>query len=632
MNIKAYRKDIDGLRAVAVLPVLLFHAGVPGFAGGYVGVDIFFVISGFLITGIIAREIDRGDFSILKFYERRARRILPALFAMVAFVLAVATVLYLPGDFEGVPRSALAALGFCANVWFFLNAGYFAADAHAMPLLHTWSLGVEEQFYIFFPLVLIAIARWLPTWRNAAIGAGLALSFAIAVWTQDWGDSSAFYLLPARAWELLAGSVLALGMIPAVMSRLAKEVVAIAGVLAIAVAVALYDAQTVFPGVTALLPVLGSAALIHCAPGTMTGRVLSCAPLVGIGLISYSLYLWHWPLIVFTQYWLGEAFTPLHSAALIGASFAAAWASWRWIEAPFRDHLRFPQKRVFAWSGGGMAALGALALAMLPAGGWADRFDARTEMLAAGAQDYSPLRERCISVSLQESRAHCTLGADVPPSAVVWGDSHGVEIAYALGQAYAKEGRALAQRTNGSCPPALGYSEPVNPDCAPFNRAVAGEIVADPRIETVYMVGFWAGGRYDRPGFVAQLESTFDTLQAAGKRVVLVGAVPAQPFNVPRKLAMAAARGQEPGSVAGSTLASHRAGTAWFARHYPAWRARGVTVYDPARVLGTGGRTAIVENGHPLYLDEHHLSLTGARKLVAGLEERRLGENRDYRQ
>ncbi|MEZ5744334.1 MAG: acyltransferase family protein [Sphingomonadaceae bacterium] len=632
MNIKGYREDIDGLRALAVLPVLLFHAHVPGFSGGYVGVDIFFVISGFLITGIIAREIDRGDFSILKFYERRARRILPALFAMVAFVLAAATIFYLPGDFEGVPRSALAALGFCANIWFFLQAGYFAGDAHSMPLLHTWSLGVEEQFYIGFPLILIAITKWLPKGRKLAIAAMAAISFAIAVWTQDWGDSSAFYLLPARAWELFAGSFLALGMIPALRSRVAREAVALAGVVAIALAVALYDAQTVFPGVTALLPVLGSAALIHCAPGTTTGRVLAWKPLVWIGLISYSLYLWHWPLIVFTQYRLGGPLEIWHSAALIAASILVAWASWRWIEAPFRDSHRFPQKRIFAWSGGGMAALGAIALAMLPAGGWPDRFDARTSRLAQGAQDISPMREECNSVPLAQAQAHCTLGAKVSADAVVWGDSHGVEIAYALGQTLKSEGKSIAQRTHASCPPALGYDDPVNPTCAPFNRDVAAEIAANPQIATVYLVGFWSDRRYDQPGFIAQIEKTFDILQDAGKEVVLVGAVPTQPFNVPRTLALASARGEDPASVAGSSMARHRGNEEWFARHYREWRARGVEIFDPAAVLGTGSGTRIVEDGHPLYFDTHHLSLTGARKLVSGLEEWRVGENRNYRQ
>lgn len=209
----AYRPDIDGLRALAVLPVVLYHVGVPGFSGGYVGVDIFFVISGFLITGIIAREVDEGHFSIWHFYERRARRILPALFVLVAAVLVAASLIFLPGDFEGVPRSALSALGFVANIWFFSQSGYFQGAAETMPLLHTWSLDVEEQFYIVFPLALILIAKFASSWRTAMVWVLAAASLLLALATADNGDGFAFYPLPARAWELIAGSLLALGAV-----------------------------------------------------------------------------------------------------------------------------------------------------------------------------------------------------------------------------------------------------------------------------------------------------------------------------------------------------------------------------------------------------------------------------------
>jgi peptidoglycan/LPS O-acetylase OafA/YrhL len=366
-----YRADIDGLRAVAILPVLLFHAGVAGFSGGFVGVDIFFVISGYLITGIIAREIDEGRFSILKFYERRARRIMPALLPTIAVVLVVAAWLYLPSDFPSVPRSALAATWFLSNVSFFAETGYFQGGAETKPLLHTWSLAIEEQFYIGFPILLMLVARHLPRWRKPVV-LGIALfSFAIAWWTQAKGDGFAFYLLPPRAWELFTGALLALGAVPPVRMQGAREAVALVGLAMIAVAVFAYDRHTVFPGVTALLPVLGAAALIHCAPGTVAGRLLATRPLVAVGLISYSLYLCHWPLIVFVEYAQDARLSGWQSLAVILAAFAIATLSWWFVERPFRDRSRFGRRAIFTLTGGcvgGDDDAGRLAAAF-PAGG-----------------------------------------------------------------------------------------------------------------------------------------------------------------------------------------------------------------------------------------------------------------------
>ena len=314
-----YRRDIDGLRAIAILPVLLFHAHVPGFSGGYVGVDIFFVISGFLITGIIAREVDEQRFSLVHFYERRFRRIMPALSLMILAVLAAACWLYLPGDIEGVPKSALAATLFASNLWFFTDTGYFAGGADVKPLLHTWSLAVEEQFYIGFPILLMLVARFAARWRGLIVGAIAAISLALAIALQRDTSGFTFYLLPTRAWELFAGALLALGAIPAARARWLREALAWSGLLSVAFAVIFYTRETVFPGITALPPVLGAALLLHSAPGTSVGRLLSMPLFVGVGLISYSLYLWHWPLIVFTEYATDAALTGSTAIAVVTA-------------------------------------------------------------------------------------------------------------------------------------------------------------------------------------------------------------------------------------------------------------------------------------------------------------------------
>lgn len=607
----SYRPDIDGLRALAVLPVLLYHAHVPGFGGGFVGVDIFFVISGYLITGIIAREIDAGDFSIINFYERRARRILPALFAVIAFVLIGASWLYLPGDFESVPRSALAALGFLANVWLFMEAGYFQAAAETMPLLHTWSLGVEEQFYIIFPVILIAIARIAPAWRLRAVMTLAIGSFIWAVAKQADTDSFAFYLLPPRAWELMIGSLLALGIVPVIRSRWVNEALCIAALIAIIASVALYSSNTVFPGVAALPPVLGAAVLIHCARGTCAGRLLSMSGPVAIGLISYSLYLWHWPLIVFTQYAQDAPLSGIQSALIIAASLAMSWASWRFIEMPFRNPVRFDRKRIFAISGGGIAALSIAATVMIAQGGWTSRFSDQTVRFASGAQDISPARSACITNQIGGVRPECTLGADTPPSAVIWGDSHGVELAWVLGQQFSERGTAIAQRTRASCAPATGYDDVRDPKCRLFNDAVLAEISASASIDTVYLTAFWAKDTYSDAGVDSLLDDTITQLQSQGKTVILIGPVPPQPASVPRRLAL---RGSDAETA---SRAAFETQTDWFTARFADWRMQGVQIIEPARVLVRGDKTVIVEDGQPLYFDSHHLSLAGAQRVLA---------------
>ena len=353
-----YRRDIDGLRAVAILPVLLFHAHVPGFSGGYVGVDIFFVISGYLITGIIAREVDQGRFSILRFYERRFRRIMPALALMMLAVLAASAWLYLPADLASVPKSALAATLFVSNLWFFTDTGYFAGGADVKPLLHTWSLAVEEQYYIGFPVLLMLLARAGSRWRSAIVATLALLSLSLSVFMQRDTSGFAFYLLPTRAWELFAGALLALGCIPAIRQRWKREAIAWGGMAAIMLAVACYDRDTLFPGIAAMAPVLGAAALIHAAPGTRAARLLGCPPLVGVGLISYSLYLWHWPLIVFTEYATDMPLAGYTRIAVIAAALIAALVSWRFVERPFRDSRRMPAATIFRFTAGAMALLG----------------------------------------------------------------------------------------------------------------------------------------------------------------------------------------------------------------------------------------------------------------------------------
>jgi peptidoglycan/LPS O-acetylase OafA/YrhL len=612
----AYRKDIDGLRAIAILPVLFFHSGIQLFSGGYVGVDVFFVISGFLIAGIIAREVDEGRFSIVRFYERRARRIIPALFAVMAVTLLGVCILYLPADFAKASKSALLTTLFLSNVGFFLETGYFAGSADSMPLLHTWSLAVEEQFYIGFPILLILIARWLPHWRTAII-AGLGIgSFTLAVITQSSGTGFAFYLLPPRAWELFVGALLATATLPQMASRFLREVVAFAGIAAIAYAAFFFTRTTVFPGINALFPVLGAAALIACAPGTLTGRLLETPLMVGIGLISYSLYLWHWPLIVFAEYSSGMLLKGTASVAIILLSLCAAILSWRFIERPFRSQSGFDRRFIFVSSGLASASLAIAALAMMMAQGWPARFSERALRVAQAEADISPVRGLCITSEISGARPRCTLGAPAEPTMLLWGDSHGVELAWAISERIAKRDASLIQRTRSSCPPILRYASPKDPGCNEFNNAVRDLILANPKIETIILAAFWESDNYRSRRNRDDLDATIRALLALHRRVVLVGPVPAQDFDVPRHLATIV---QKVGStdLVGTSKKVFLEQSAWISGAFAHWRAMGVIIVEPANTMCDQKLCFASRKDTPLYFDSHHLSLFGARVLVS---------------
>ena len=331
-----YRSEIDGLRALAVVPVIFFHAGWSMFSGGYVGVDVFFVISGYLITSIISSDIDQGNFSFLKFYERRARRILPALFAVMFFCIPFSYFFMLPSQLKDFSQSLIAVVFFASNVLFFRESGYFGAVAEEKPLLHTWSLSVEEQFYVVFPLLLLLIWRLGEKKAIFVIAAIALFSFASSEYALERNEMAAFFLSPFRFWELLAGSLAALAI-----RKYQPEgdgTISLLGLGLIFGPVFVFDETTPFPGTMAILPVLGSLLIIlFCSNATFVGRVLSNKLMVGLGLVSYSAYLWHQPFFAF-----GKIIKPIETelittAILIIASFVFAFLSYRFIEKPFRS-------------------------------------------------------------------------------------------------------------------------------------------------------------------------------------------------------------------------------------------------------------------------------------------------------
>lgn len=330
-----HRHEIDGLRAIAVIPVILFHAGFTVFSGGYVGVDVFFVISGYLITSIIISELESGSFSILRFYERRARRILPALFFVVLACIPLAWIWMIPSQFKEFADSIMAVTVFASNILFWRESGYFAAEAGEKPLLHTWSLAVEEQYYMLFPLLLIGLWRF---GRNPVFYVILGMS-AISLAASEWGwrnePEANFYLAPTRAWELLAGSLAAFLQVGRPVRS--HNLLSVLGLGLIVFSIFYFDEDTPFPSAYALAPVVGTILVIRFGTsGTWVARLLSLKAFVGVGLISYSAYLWHQPLFAFARIRHLDEPSQLVMSALAILSLILAYFSWRFVEQPFR--------------------------------------------------------------------------------------------------------------------------------------------------------------------------------------------------------------------------------------------------------------------------------------------------------
>ena len=348
-----YRPEIDGLRAIAVLPVIFFHSGIQYFSGGYIGVDVFFVISGYLITSILLDDIYRDNFSFLNFYERRVRRILPALYSVLILTLILSMILFVPHDFKRVGQGLVSTVLFASNFLFFITTDYFNPSSELEPLLHTWSLAVEEQYYFFIPILLIVFLKLLKLdLSNLLIIFFLMflVSFGLANYEAFYGTNNGFYLTHFRAWELLTGSIAAITMNlmkQEIFDSNFSEILAFLGFTLIILGIFLFDSDTPFPSVYTLAPVLGTFLIIvFSKEGHFLSRFLSTKSMLMIGLMSYSIYLFHQPIFVFYRYVFGEI-DFLGSIATLCVTFFCAYLSWRFIENPFRNRKIIPTKKLF---------------------------------------------------------------------------------------------------------------------------------------------------------------------------------------------------------------------------------------------------------------------------------------------
>lgn len=426
-----YRFEIDGLRAVSIAFVILYHAGFEWVSGGYIGVDIFFVISGYLISSILSADLQSGQYSMLAFYERRARRILPALFLMLAISLLLAYAMLNPADLRDFAKSLLGSVLFLANITAYMQSGYFDAASDIKPLMHLWSLAIEEQYYVLFPLLLAFL------WRKGSLAlfGVIVLLCGMSMWTAEMklnkDPSIAFFYLHSRAWELGVGALLALivqfhgDRLSAISSTL-RQWLAVSGLCLIFYAVLMFDKSTRFPGLSALLPTLGAGlVLVFATQETWVGRVLSVRPVVSLGLMSYSAYLWHQPIFAFARY---RSPNHLETPALLGLivlTLTVAYLSWRYVEAPFRNKGQI-SRRTIAWlSFGGIALFSAVALIVNAKDGFPERYP---KELASAFDPYKVKEGKFCDfrkLSAWDDLDFCTLGdPHATTTVVLYGDSH----------------------------------------------------------------------------------------------------------------------------------------------------------------------------------------------------------------
>jgi len=647
-----YRREIDGLRALAVLPVMLYHAAIPPFGGGFVGVDVFFVISGYLITSIVIADIDAGRFTIQGFYERRARRILPALFLVAGISCCVAAVLFLQLRLApDATRDFLQSIGavglFASNVLFWIESGYFAPAADLKPLLHTWSLAVEEQFYVVFPLLLLLVCA---LWRRRLVWviAMVALaSLSLSEWLGGVDASANFYLSPSRAWELMLGALVALALYRrerAFVGRAIANVLVVLGLAMILVPTVTYHAEMAFPGLSALPPTVGTALVIlFGTERTGAGRALGWRPLVALGLMSYSAYLWHQPLLAFARVAAGSALTMRVATVLLGVSLVLAWLSWRFVEQPFRDRRHFSRRGIFA-----MAATVSVAFVAIGAWGqlnapamaavWQERMTpqqrqrwfAIEEALSPSRQVEPAMECHLWSSSVSEAFIanfdRCALRYD--RAVFITGGSHGIDLYNAV--SYASAAPFVVGVSRGYCRlhDWLGGAPPVRcpyEDITRFLTSHASNIsilVYTQTPDRLYPVPFGRASIADISDVaVDQLLARLDTLgRRTGVPVVLLGPTPIVGVDV------AGLDFRRPLDAQLGMYSSHWVSLSRETDDYLAEKARaaGVAYVSKEAIIRSRFPDELLVDGRITYSDPRHWSEAGERyfgaRLVRGLD------------
>ncbi|WP_428240635.1 acyltransferase family protein [Gynuella sp.] len=635
-----YRAEIDGLRALAVVPVILFHAGFELFGGGFVGVDVFFVISGYLITTILVDDIEKKRFSIINFYERRARRILPALFFVMLVCIPFAWAWMLPSQMIDFSKSFVAVSLFVSNILFWRQSGYFDAAAEEKPLLHTWSLAVEEQYYVLFPIFLFLAWRFgkhRVFWMIAGLA---AISLAISEWGWRNQSTANFYLAPTRAWELFAGSLAAF----VVQKQGVQEnnILSFVGLAAIVFSIFFYDKQIPFPSVYSLVPVVGVVLLVLFAgKGTWAAKILSTRLCVGIGLISYSAYLWHQPLLAFARIKLIDEPGMALMGALSALSLVLAVLTWRFVEQPFRKKEQFNRQKIFSMSLVGITGFVFFGVIGIQTIGFAEqRYD----------KHFLALNDRLF---LRSSRNQVLGNDEIKPNWILLGDSHADALQDGFSEILKLNDQAALIGTETGCPPAMNlwrHDMNYGSKCHDNYKAVLN-VIKDNNISNVLMAARYAlylnssrfdnqeGGKekgqspkvlYDHMDFMDHLRadslrhqaienelvSYVNQLSQLGTHIYILTSIPEVGWHVPELM-------RSGSDVVSTSRAVYEQRVASLDSFYNRIQSiPNVTILHSENVLCDASRCIASNDGYPLYYDTNHPSIYGARYLLRRLSEK----------
>ncbi len=630
-----YRPDIDGLRAVAVLAVLAYHAGIAVVisSGGYVGVDVFFVISGYLISSIVFSEIASSRFSIMGFYQRRIRRIFPALFCMLIVYSVIATIDFLPADLVGFAKSLLAATTSTSNFYFWLHSSYFDSPL-SNPLVHTWSLAVEEQFYIFFPLFLAVVRKCFPERLRTAVVVLFFASLIASAIMVPLSRNTAFYMPYTRAWELLLGTMLSLGMFPRLKSGWKRNLTTLSGASMIGGSIVFYTVNTPFPGLAALPPCIGSALIIGAGESgsSLVSSVLSWRPVVFVGLISYSLYLWHWPVILLQQ--MGVLLSmnttlPARYAALIAPrhysrgvdvllSFVVAVISWRFVERPFRaGSLRLSGRPLFALAGAVMMICTVFSCWTIYASGFAGRFSYRAEAVASYLDPTVGREDRRRGVcfiadekSLKEFNFNlCLHYSDGEKNYLLLGDSHAASLWKGVATDLPNDN--VMQANASDCRP---FVHPVGtPACKEMMNYIFQTYLPSHPVQGLLLEARWA------PGDAGKISETVDWAREHGVPVSLIGPVQEYDTPLPRLLAYSIYWNQPDFPTQHRTSLSKDLDSQFATLAANTWKVPYLSLYKATCNTGVCIEYADADNKVPLMYDGDHLSPLGSVLLVSRL-------------
>lgn len=533
-----YRPEIDGLRALAVLPVIFFHAGYELFSGGFVGVDIFFVISGYLITSIIIGQMANDSFSIVKFYERRARRILPALFFVSFISIPFAWLWLSPNDLQNFGKSLIAVSTFSSNILFWMESSYFATDAELIPLLHTWSLAVEEQFYILFPLFLIVAWKLKIRLMIFILLCLFIISLSIAHWGSFNKPSATFYLLPTRGWELLVGVFAAFYLKNKKQSEsnTLNQFLSILGLIMIFFSIIIFSKTTPFPSLYALIPTIGTALLIlFVTQNTLAYKLLTLAPILNIGLISYSTYLWHQPLLAFARHSQAEELANITTISLCILSLIMGYISWKWIEQPFRNKSQISQKKVFIFSLTGMLALSLVGSIINIKDGFLERYS-ENDMAIYAFRNYDTAKLWNAGSCFLGTEENSKIFQDkcFASQTLIWGDSFGAALSPGLRELNTYKNIGISQLTTSACPSILYQDFPNNRNCKKNNEYVLS-IIEDYPIKQVFLHNQWSAYNDES---ISKLVATIEQILLSNSiiEIFVVGGVPEWDPSLPRSL------------------------------------------------------------------------------------------------